>query len=299
MATNINTYFTINWAIQTGKIILLILVIFILESNLLYAQNNILYVKPTPSANTAQILFMIENKIKTQIPNVKDNMGIRNYKNADIAYTHIIASPINYTLKLDNIKDAGSAWELEFTLAKINLDNLPPGVRFNETKITWDNSTYSIGKSADVAMVIDEVLSDVNEETEYYFKNGSFRSRIYINPKDFKPTDQAESKYFYINFSDWLEQEFNDQKNSSDLKYIIFYDDKPYPQDTTYMLYGKFTNPENATSDVEFFIIRNNKLSKAKTVKNIYMKDFEDNELKNTDKYRDEVMKQIENALNK
>ncbi len=283
-----------------GIFILLFGLIFFHFTGRLHAQNNILYVSPRiESAISSNIAQEIENKITNKIPYVKQKVSFRTYSDPDgqnICNSKITASSVKYMLKLDNIKNiaASPSYELEFSLNKISRDNLPAGKLFTEEEIPWENSTFIVKKNGELSKEIDEILTDLKNEIEYYFKNEIFRSRIYINPDDFKPAEED----FYTAFSDWLEKELNEAENSKPSKYIIYYDSRPYPQNNAFILIGKFTDPVNKIASVEFTILKDGKPYKVKPV-NINVEDFEYGSYEHDAEYKQAVINKIYELLSK
>lgn len=290
----INSHITVSSTGGTLVFWLIAVCLFLIDP--LLAQNNIMYVSPKISLKTNTLASAFEKEITKIIPAVKSKVGYITYTDTregqKICYNKIRASAAKYLLKLDEIKDAGSGYQLDFSLSKI-IDATPGSERlFEEEPIPWDNSTFIIRKNTEPSREINEILSDLNQEVLYYFQNKNFRSRIFINPQDFEPATED----YTTSFIDWLESEMNETEHTNRSKYIIYYDDKPYPPNAPFVLYGKFTPEDQKWSEVQFYLINDTKKQKSRAVR-IYVEDFEYGNPEHADKYKQEVINKIYDLL--
>jgi len=260
-------------------------------------QNSVMYVLPKMSPTSNVISSGFEKKVIEKITNVKSKVGYATYTDANegrkICYSKIRASSIKYLLKLDKITEVNSTFQLDFSLSKVNEDN-SNGRFFEEEDIPWQNSTFLIKKNTKISDEIDDILIDINEEIEYYFQNEKFRSRVFINPLVFEPGN----KEFNTAFIDWLENEMDVTEHEKQAAYIIYYDNKPYPQDAPFVLFGKFADEEQNWAEVQFYLVYESKTQKSRAVR-INVEGFEYGEAKDADKYRKEVINKIYDLLSR
>ncbi len=290
-------HFHLHHMLSKSMFVLLLNAIYIFFANPIFAQNNIMYVLPKMSPTSTVIASGFEKNIVNKITNVKSKVGYATYTDANegrkICYNKIRASSINYLLKLDKITEANSVYQLDFSLSKVNDDNAGDRL-FEEEDVAWQNSSFLIKRNANVANEIDEILNDLNAEIKYYFENEKFRSRIYIDPQGFEPKEEE----FYAAFIDWLENEMGLAENEKHPGYIIYYDNKPYPQNAPYVLYGKFTPEDQKWSAVQFYLIYDSKTQKSRAVR-INVEDFEYGEPEHAEQYKKEVMNKIYDLLSR
>lgn len=277
--------------------VLLLYAIFIVLVFPLQAQNEIMFVLPKRSLTANTVSSVFEKTIVDKVTHVKTKVGYATYTDKEegrqICYSKIRGASIKYLLKLDEISDVNSSFKLKFSLSKVNVDN-SRGNLFEEDVITWPNSTFLIKKNAKISKEINDILLDLNDEIVYYFENEKFRSRIFINPDDFLPGN-AE---FYTDFIDWLQIEMNTAEHEKRDAYIVYYDNKPYPKNADYVLYGKFSAEDQAWSDVQFYILYNSKTLKSRAVR-INVEDFEYGGHENSSQYKKEVVNKIYSLLSR
>ena len=130
----------LKYILSKRMFILLLNAVYFFLANPILAQNNIMYVAPKMSPTSSVIASGFDKKVINKINYVKKKSGYATYSDANegrmIFFNKIRGSSIKYLLKLNNITEVNSAYQLDFALSKVSEDN-SGGRFFEEEDIQW------------------------------------------------------------------------------------------------------------------------------------------------------------------
>lgn len=292
--------------IKIKNLILSLIFLCLVYAEPLVAQNNILYVEPkisTTSPDIINISKQIEGNIQSKILWVKEKSGYINYtsnteKSNTSNYNTITTLSIRYVLKLAIVK-VSAVYELQFSFYSIDKAKLVKGKKIEEERIEWENSTYIVKKESNGSYSnINEILIDINEEINFYFKYGKFRPRIYIDQQLFGPED-ASNIIQVNNFCKWLEKTIQNSPYDKKYNYIIYYKNKKiYPDKASVSLYGEFIPIEHDDSRVNVVLkIKSDGEEYERPSVKIFIDDFNQGKYLNENEYKQKVVNNVYDLL--
>jgi hypothetical protein len=242
----------------------------------------------------------IASKIQAKIPSVVKIMGPLNYNaNTDKSNTEnfelINSSSIKYVLRLANVIKRGSVYELYFSFSSVDIARQVKGKKIEEVPIKWDNSIYIVTREMNNTFSnIEDILSDINEEVNFYLKYDNFRPRIYIDQKLFGP-DETSNIIQFNNFCNWLEKTIQNTANEKKYNYVIYYKNKKiYPDKASFSIYGEFEPIQNDESRINVILkIKTNEGDFQRQPVKIYIDDFNTGNYANEKDYKQKVVTYI------